>query len=229
MPKGVYKRNPKMKIYDSKLSQKNDSKIRQLYLSGDTQKKIAEKYDCGVRCIRRSLRRTCTSTEGRSSMPGNRNPAWKGGRIQEKGGYILLHMPNNPMADSHGYVREHRFVISQLLGRPLKKEEVIHHKNKDVSDNRLENLLLFSSNGIHLGVELQGKKPQWTKEGLDRIASRSIPSMKGTCQTLRGTGVRTLRKRLISKYLHETSGLQHTGLEAKLELPSGYPRSKKKH
>jgi len=229
MPKGVYKRDPNSKLYNSrKLSQKDDVLISSLYKKGFSQKDLGLKFDCDRRCIHRSLKRTKTHIESHRGLPGKKNPAWKGGRIVDKSGYILIQCPGNPMANSQGYVRKHRLVMSKILNRPLKKEEVVHHKNGDHSDNDPKNLLLFSNNGVHLGVELLGKTPKWTQDGLDRIASRSIPSMKGTVQCQRGTGVRKSRKKLIQKFLHETSDLQDTGPVAELLLPKMNRRKSKK-
>lgn len=87
---------------------------------------------------------------------GKNNSAWKGGRSLDKHGYVLLWMPEHPHADNNGRIREHRLVMEQKLGRYLLPDEVVHHKNKDHSDNRPENLELFESNGEHLKHELTG-------------------------------------------------------------------------
>lgn len=80
---------------------------------------------------------------------GERNPHWNGGRRNNRGdGYIQVYCPEHPAAHQ-GAVYEHRLVMEKHLGRYLKKGEIVHHKNHDTSDNRLENLELLNSQSEH--------------------------------------------------------------------------------
>lgn len=67
-----------------------------------------------------------------------------GGERYNKGdGYIRLWLPDHPNATKHGYVMEHTYVMSKKIGRPLKSDESVHHKNGVRWDNRPENLELW--------------------------------------------------------------------------------------
>jgi hypothetical protein len=81
---------------------------------------------------------------------GHRSMAWKGGRIKDRFGYVLIWKPGHPNAKIGGYIHEHRLVMSEYLGRPLESYEFVHHKNGIKDDNRLENLELLTKN-VHRG------------------------------------------------------------------------------
>jgi hypothetical protein len=59
-------------------------------------------------------------------------------------GYRLIWIPSHPRANKQGYVREHHVVMERSIGRYLKFGEVVHHKNGDRSDNKIENLQLMT-------------------------------------------------------------------------------------
>ncbi len=72
---------------------------------------------------------------------------WKGGRLTREG-YVLLRLdddsPYRSMADCKGYIREHRLVMAEKLGRLLSSKEIVHHIDGNKSNNEESNLELIS-------------------------------------------------------------------------------------
>ena len=67
--------------------------------------------------------------------------------------------------DKKGYKRfsgskkpVHRWVASKMLGRPLKKREKVHHKNRKPWDNRWKNLRVFPNQKAHYKPHKRNKK-----------------------------------------------------------------------
>ena len=125
MPKGVYKHK--------KLSEETKAKIGS-YFRG---RKLSEEH-------KKKISETHWDTHREN------NPNWKGGIVKDKRGYIYILQPDNPSSDKDGYIYEHRLVMEKHLGRHLIKGEIVHHINKIKSDNRIENLMLFSSQSEHI-------------------------------------------------------------------------------
>ena len=85
----------------------------------------------------------------RKGMMGTAN-GWKCGRVGDGCGYIKLYKSNHPDKDVKGYIKEHRYIMEKHIGRRLKKTEQVHHINGIKDDNRIENLLLFPKNSLHV-------------------------------------------------------------------------------
>lgn len=119
---------------------------------------------------------------------------WKGGRIVDKNGYVLLLRPDHPNANSNGYVREHRLVMEAAIGRHLRRDEVVHHVDGDRQHNVIGNLRLYAANRDHLAETLKGQRPNWSDEGRRRIS----------------TGASQQRRR---EYLARTASRQASGID----------------
>jgi len=83
---------------------------------------------------------------------------WKGGRHLDSQGYFLVWMPDHPRSGSNGYVREHILVWETANG-PVPHGMVVHHKNGNKQNNRLENLELLASQAEHVRLHKALRPP----------------------------------------------------------------------
>ena len=83
-----------------------------------------------------------------------RNGMWKGGIKENYAGYKMVRLyPDDPFYDMRnetGYAFEHRLIVAKRIGRSLKTEEVVHHKDNNKANNADDNLELLPSDTIHL-------------------------------------------------------------------------------
>lgn len=125
---------------------------------------------CGP-CFRREHGKSLNCVKGRTAK------TFKGGRrLDKKSGYWFVSVfPGEEFYGSEmvtdvkgdGYVRycfEHRMVMAKKLGRPLKRWEHVHHKNKDRGDNRDDNLELLSPDVHAVVTALESENTRLRKE-----------------------------------------------------------------
>lgn len=187
-------------------------------IDGKTQQWIADELQKSLdpRVTAKLIYKVCKKHQIKCQRTGPRagegHPEWKGGRIVNKDGYVQVYAPDHPTTHrTKKYVLEHRLVMEKHLGRYLTRDEVVHHRNGQKDDNRLENLELFSTNGEHLRETLKGQCPKWSEDGLRRIKegqkNRRAPSPskshRATCsriaQTLNTIGLAIGRGAIVSK------------------------------
>lgn len=106
------------------------------------QKRSNNKLYCNFKC------KKLASGRRFKGLPvfGPKKHIWGSGYIT-KNGYRLIskmHHPNSIKGKRSGQIMEHVFVMSEHLGRPLRKDESVHHRNGIRDDNRIENLELWS-------------------------------------------------------------------------------------
>ena len=90
----------------------------------------------------------------------------------ERGGYVRLRASWHPNANSNGYVYEHIYIMSEMLGRPLLPNERVHHKNGVRSDNRPENLELWALFDQPAGQRVDDLVA-WAHEIIDRYEGQA--------------------------------------------------------
>lgn len=121
--------------------------------------------------------RFCTRTCHYAWNRSLKNTAPTRRRVTEYG-YIRLVKRDHPRANKYGMIFEHRVVAEQMIGRPLRRDEVVHHKNGIKTDNRPENLEV-TTNGAHTSMHL---RERW----LTRLRDDGVdPNTQRRCTTCR--------------------------------------------
>lgn len=97
----------------------------------------------------------------------------RGSGYVDEMGYKRISKKDHPNASKNKYrIFEHTYVMSEYLGRPLKKGESVHHKNGIRSDNRIENLELWNKQQPP-GQRVEDKI-KWAKEFLEEYGYNVI-------------------------------------------------------
>lgn len=160
----------------TRLSERQIKHILTSYVKrGESINEIARGMKIYPQMIHNCLKRNdiVINSKRRDIPKGEKNSHWKGGRRLQKG-YVQVQAVGHPNArPSDGYIYEHRLVMSEKLGRPLKDKEIVHHVNGDTLDNRIENLELVESNGKHISEHI----PEWKRNSFGRFSEKEdIPT-----------------------------------------------------
>lgn len=125
---------PKRKIPD-------DISLREMYVTKRmTSIEIARTCGATKESVCRGLRNAGIPTR---KMVGPNHGSWKGGR-HIRNGYLQIWNPKHHRANNIGFVADHILVMEKVLGRPVTREEHIHHVDFDRLNNRQENLWITS-------------------------------------------------------------------------------------
>jgi len=87
-----------------------------------------------------------TKPHGHTGKRGVQVNNWKDGRFVSNG-YLYVYKPDHPNSNNRRYVLESRFIMSEIINRPLLKNEIVHHKDGNNLNNNPENLLLTTRKG----------------------------------------------------------------------------------
>ena len=83
----------------------------------------------------------CSGELKRTTYKGSNNPKWRGGKIKRSDGRVFVYVPGHPKAIMGGsHILEYRLIAEIIIGRHLKDNEVVHHRDGDVTNNILDNL-----------------------------------------------------------------------------------------
>lgn len=123
--------------------------LRALYIDQNMiTMELCKYFQATGKTIGRELREAGIAPKRTGPRPGHsKKPAE---RTIDTFGYCWVLKPNHPQANPRGYVREHRLVMEQKLGRLLLSTEDVHHKDGNKQNNDPENLEVFPSRGDHI-------------------------------------------------------------------------------
>lgn len=128
----------------------------------DMQKEAISQKNKGRRSPNKGRR---LSYETRRKIAKSHELKGAGHKKLREDGYVALYFPKYPHSNKEGYVMEHIYIMETYIGRMLKDNEVVHHRNHKRCDNRIENLQLMTFKehaALHMKERWAEKKGEMT-------------------------------------------------------------------
>ena len=121
-----------------------------------------EQYEPRARGVRAEQQQFCSIAcrdDSRLQTAVRLPDNWRAnGKVLDRSkGYVLVYFPTHPAATNRGYVYEHRVVAEEMVGRRLRSDEHVHHRNGKRWDNRPENLEVMNARDH---ARLGGQRPE---------------------------------------------------------------------
>jgi hypothetical protein len=139
--------------------------LKQFYIDEHkTGREISDLTGVSLATIHRELKKngilTHRKVRGRVGVQHTQETKVKIGNACRGSKHYLWSSVHSYRIDNEGYVvikdisgkykREHRLIAENWIGRPLQNNEVVHHVDGCRVNNRIENLMVFVNNIVHL-------------------------------------------------------------------------------
>jgi hypothetical protein len=141
--------------------------------------------DCGITFFAKTKDQKVCSVFCRSvkrNQDGENNPNWKGVHISTRG-YAYIRQPGHHRALKSGYVKRADLVAEQMIGRPLRDDEVVHHKNHDRLDDSPHNLQVLTESE-HMALHARERKAAAQKKPKPEKAHKPAKAIKPAIRTI---------------------------------------------
>ena len=94
-------------------------------------------------------------------------------------GYKVVYLPDHPHSRQNGYVYEHILVAEKKYGRPLLKDEVVHHIDGNKLNNSPDNLMLFENNAAHTRYHWNTRSERYTLKDGRCVSMKELAAIAG--------------------------------------------------